>query len=373
MTATHATSQLLQHIASGHDADSAIELLQTLEDAEDLSTMCWAASGLEQQLFSLTEELPMNTAPVLIQRFGSLPGRGSPMPGACREVAMPLLRGLTELVQARSEDHKILRATIIEEADSGDLFWLQAWLDLVSVPPTVSKGGRPLEPSLDDPHVGSGALNYACQVLALIARGDEEVVSALHKVNVLSAVGARLLQGTQAKPDEQVTAWFPFATSAVLLIDALVGEEDLDRHTISNPSLFIPVWTRYHRPEDAAKGCLAALERSLQQEAFTGASQLQISALRALRHLARLSEAQATRIVRSRAPEWGLQVLQLAGLDEEATVAALEFLLEVSRRDLRLVPVVAGEAAKAASEKLPRSEEVANLAAKVMAATKKGY
>eukprot|EP00931_Biecheleriopsis_adriatica_P063348 TRINITY_DN38339_c0_g1_i1.p1 TRINITY_DN38339_c0_g1~~TRINITY_DN38339_c0_g1_i1.p1 ORF type:complete len:363 (-),score=81.58 TRINITY_DN38339_c0_g1_i1:22-1110(-) len=348
--------------AKDKDTESPAALLKILQGSADLSTVCWAAAGIQQQIFSSVNAVPESTAAVLIQSFASLGGSGKPWPGARREVASPLLGAFVELLMLRAEDRQHFRSVLLHEASTGNLAWMGSWLELVAVPASDDIGAA----------LGGGAFAYSCQALEIATKGDEELTAMLHKLNVLSAVGTRLLAGVTAGDEEARTSWIPFATSAVALIDALVGEEDPDRFTIQDPKLFRPVWTRYHRPEAAVKGIMAALERSLTQEAqtTTSAMPLQVSAMRALGHILRLSEQQAVQILRSKATEWSVRVVRLAGTDEEATVAALQFLVQVALKAPKLLASAAApDSVRAAAARFPRSEQVQQMASRILEAS----
>lgn len=371
-------SSLLDHLAEGHQTDGPAALLHTLETAENLATACWAAAGIEQHVFCDPEALPPDTARVLIDSFAGLRGRGKPMPGACREVASPILCALAELVRIRKEDHCLLRDRLLDEAFAKDLEWLQAWFELMAVPvdfrPSHGRKSTDVKPSqitpvsAEEAALGSGAFAHACQVLEIVVRGDEELTSALHKHEILPAIGAYLVRETTPAKDAALTSWLPRAASAVSLIDALVEAEDVECLNIQNPELFRPVWSCYHRPEAATTGCLAALQRSLEQDAFMGVSQLQLSALRALGNLAQLSNGQAARVFQSKAPEWAGQLLSRVGNDEEATVTALDFLFHVSAKAPHRLSNEALAAAKGAGMKFQTRNAVQQRVAKVLAA-----
>ncbi|CAE7358508.1 unnamed protein product [Symbiodinium natans] len=299
-----------------------------------------ATDWLEQRAAD-AELLPADAAEVLSRCFATLGGRGGLTEAWC-EAAAPVLAALAHLLRAREGDRQRLRESLVSEASSGGLVWLQKFLELMALPAPFG-----------------AAEAAACEVLELTCRGDEEFVTVLHRHHLLTVVSHRLL-ATARQEAAATPGWRHFATFGVRLLEVLMAEEDTQRFQLADPGLFKPVWACRERPEVTRQALLAMLPR---EEALGGASPLEIGALSALGQLARRSEEQARLIARSPALQQSLKILDRCACDEEKVVDVLQFLQRVRRfvpeEDMSKLKMPVS----AAAARLPRSPSVKSLAA----------
>jgi len=329
-----------------HDEDGD-ELVSTIQNAEDLTVLSWAAAGLTVRL---------GKAPALAPPFGSVEAitkalqdigvEGYDGRPSAREAGSQLLGALVELVRLREEDLEYVRALIRTASDGGTgAIWLRALLRAMAFDkeePTGSASGQGI------------AFVHACHLLALAAGADEHVCMILRSERVhdlcsnslLSAtvtthdlsteVGLmdRLKSGTKVvrscPPRDMGTEWLPFATAAVCLIAVLLTAEDPDRFSLAEPTLLKPAWSIRERPDTVVDACLSALRRTLIEEGGSVvAQQLHLAGIRTLGQIAHLSSDQALRMIQADGLALGAKILAMEGADEEAVFAALWYLAEV--------------------------------------------
>lgn len=373
---------------SASKAESPDELLATIRRASDLATVAWAASALETRVLLEESAVPQGAEAVLTDRLAgfSPDTEGHALEDAERVAASALLGALLELVRTRPGARKHVRGLLVAEGSTwlGALFCVMAgpgahklFLSIDRTtrharPPRPTPPPQVASPSLPKYGVdGGAAFVHACHLLTSVAVGDEEIAKVLVSAHALDLVGGRLLCATtggnpeiDAEMREDLgTEWLPFATAAMALIDALINAEDDDRFCLAEPKLFRPGWVLYERANVTVDACVAALKRSLRIDGGSMvAQQLHLSGLRALSRIAQFNDGQAHRIMSWKALGLGADVLRIAGVDEEAVLAALRFLAEVAApcpfSHRQLAACGAAEAASHAVGRYPRSEAV---------------
>lgn len=362
-----------------NSSSNARELLSTIRNSRDTAAVSWAAAGLALHCVDLkAASVPSEAASIIADRIWTLQADfGTPLSEAAREAASVMFSVLVDLMRCRPDDMEFVRGRLAEDTEK-PTGWLTAILDIMA---TVGSGGAVA-------NAGGAAFVNACHLLALAAEDDGDLCRRLRNAGVLGLVGQCMLWGTTggnrldfgAPPSAEIlgTEWSSFATASARLMEVLVCAMDPDRFIISNPELFQPVWVRNGRADGVVDACLAALHRSLHQEGGCMVAQsLHLSGLRTLGEIGRLSTEQARRIMCHNGLTFGVALLSIPHLDEEATSCALWYLAELSAASdqsapRRLKQLAAAPAAERAMTKYPRSQTIHELASRVLAASSAG-
>lgn len=395
----------------GSDA-SAESLVLAIDEAEDLVLLSWAAAALATRLAEAPDSVPLGAAGALVRRIALLDidcgSAWAPLPEPKRAAASALLATLLELCHQRPDDLALCRGLVLRRGTAycpapcgaaamtavGSLTmvataekevaavekaalqeanvegrWLRVLLRLV------------VEGASGSHESGGAGFVHACQLLALLARGDADVSKVLINTQVIASVAAGVLRITSSRPggpaapaEESLgTAWLPLATGAVLFMEALVTEPDFDRFFLWKSELYRPAWSCRQRPEPIVDACLSALNRSLLRDGGHIVPQpLHLSSLRALAWIAHLNPEQARRMVVSNGLAYGAKVLAMTGADEEAMTVALAYIAAVSKATLqqqhRLDAHGMAEAVRRVSDRYPRSARLQDDAEQVLRA-----